>query len=299
MRIILPLRRLSRALALLLAAGLAFTRPALADELHPALWKVSDADTTIYLFGTIHMLQSGADWLNGPLAKAVDGADEIVTEVLDPGGDDTEAALLQRAMLPPGQNLRGQMGAERSARIDALLARIGVRADALDRYKPGYAAVVLSSMPLLKRGFSARDGVEAALAARESAGPHKRAGLETVDQQLALLDCLPIASQMAYLDSVVTDFDDIDPQVDAMFAAWGKGDADALARLMNEIDAKDEPLLTETLILKRNRTWADWVRKRLDKPGTVFVAVGAGHLAGPGSVQDRLAQAGIVAERVQ
>jgi uncharacterized protein YbaP (TraB family) len=41
------------------------------------------------------------------------------------------------------------------------------------------------------------------------------------------------------------------------------------------------------------------VRERLHKPGTVFVAVGAGHLAGKGSVQAQLAAAGISAQRVQ
>jgi len=299
MRTNLPLRRLFRNFAVLLAAGLAFARPALAQDLHPALWKVSDADTTIYLFGTIHMLQPGAEWLNGPLAKAVDSADEIVTEVVDPDGGETQAALLRRAMLPKGENLRMAMAPKRRAALDALLARIGVPISALDAYKPWYAAVVLSSLPLIKRGFSARDGVEAALAARQGPHPHTRGGLETVDQQLALLDGLPVTSQLAYLDSVIADFDTIDPQVDAMFAAWGKGDAEALARLMNESDAKDDPLLTQTLILNRNRAWADWVRKRLDKPGIVFLAVGAGHLAGPGSVQERLAQLGVRAERVQ
>lgn len=295
----LTLWRLLRELAVLLAAGLSFARPALAQDLHPALWKVSDADTTIYLFGTIHMLQPGSTWLDGPLATAVDSADEIVTEVVDPDGGETQAALLNRAMLPAGKNLRSAMAPEQRAALDTLLTRMGVPTSALDAYKPWYAAVVLSSLPLVKRGYSARDGVEAALAARQGPRAHRRSGLETVDQQLALLDGLPVGSQMAYLESVIADFDTIDPQVDAMFGAWGKGDADALAKLMNESDAKDDPLLTQTLILNRNRTWADWVHTRLGKPGTVFLAVGAGHLAGPGSVQERLAQLGLRAERVQ
>jgi uncharacterized protein YbaP (TraB family) len=53
------------------------------------------------------------------------------------------------------------------------------------------------------------------------------------------------------------------------------------------------------LITDRNVAWAKWVKARLDKPGTVFVAVGAGHLAGTGSVQDQLATAGVVSKRVQ
>ena len=85
----------------------------------------------------------------------------------------------------------------------------------------------------------------------------------------------------------------------ALIAAWGKGDAEALARLMIEDDAKDDPVLIDRLITQRNRRFAAWITARLQRPGTVFMAVGAGHLAGPGSVQDDLAKAGIAVERVQ
>ena len=82
-----------------------------------------------------------------------------------------------------------------------------------------------------------------------------------------------------------------------MVDAWKRGDADSLARLMNE--EEDEPELMERLLTNRNKAWADWVKARLDKPGTVFVAVGAGHLAGNGSVQEQLATRGIATTRVQ
>ena len=57
--------------------------------------------------------------------------------------------------------------------------------------------------------------------------------------------------------------------------------------------------LTELLLTQRNKAWADWIKARLDKPGTVFMAVGAGHLAGPGSVQDQLSARGLAATRLQ
>ena len=82
-----------------------------------------------------------------------------------------------------------------------------------------------------------------------------------------------------------------------MVEAWKRGDAATLARMMNE--EEDDPVLLERLLTNRNKAWAEWIDKRLDRPGTVFLAVGAGHLAGAGSVQDQLASKGIATNRVQ
>ena len=82
-----------------------------------------------------------------------------------------------------------------------------------------------------------------------------------------------------------------------MVAAWGSGDADAVAKLIAQTD-NDSPLLYKVLLKDRNETWAGWIQNRLAQPGTVFMAVGAGHLAGPDSVQKFLKDRGIASERV-
>jgi uncharacterized protein YbaP (TraB family) len=109
---------------------------------------------------------------------------------------------------------------------------------------------------------------------------------------------LPRAEQVAYLMQVIEGSEDVKATLDAMVADWLAGDADGLAVLMNE-DMGDDPVLADRLLYARNRKWADWIVNRLDTPGTVFMAVGAGHLAGKGSVQDVLAQRGIAAARIQ
>ena len=79
--------------------------------------------------------------------------------------------------------------------------------------------------------------------------------------------------------------------------ATGEFHPDALARTMND-SLKDSPEVAKTLLTDRNARWATWIKERLAKPGTVFVAVGAGHLAGNDSVQAQLAKQGIKAERI-
>jgi hypothetical protein len=56
--------------------------------------------------------------------------------------------------------------------------------------------------------------------------------------------------------------------------------------------------LYAALLTNRNANWAAWINEQMAKPGTTFMAVGAGHLAGSTSVQQLLSAYGLTAERV-
>ena len=157
--------------------------------------------------------------------------------------------------------------------------------------------MTLSMLPLMQNGYKVDSGVEKVLEAK--AGPEiKRDAVETLEGQLNLFDTLPADAQTAYLASVSQKIDEVVPSLNAMVAAWERGDADKLAELMNEA-MKDDPALADRLLYARNRNWAQWIDDRLDQPGTVFMAVGAGHLAGAQSVQDALKARNIQTVRVQ
>ena len=264
---------------------------------HPAVWKVSDADTTIYLFGTIHALPQGIDWFGSKVSSSFDASQELVTEIVQSNPEQLQAAVRAKAMLPEGKTLRAMLAPEQRAKFDAVLTGYGIPLTALDRFKPWYAAVFLSALPVLRDGYATQNGVEELLDARAKAAGRPHLALETAEYQLGLFDSLSPETQLRYLNEVVADLPSARNELTAMVEAWKKGDAETLARLMNEDE--DEPALMERLVTNRNRTWAGWIKARLQRPGTVFVAVGAGHLAGQGCVQDQLRARGITAVRVQ
>lgn len=276
-------------------------QPVLAEPapaaVHPALWKVSDADTAIYLFGTIHLLPEGLDWFQGPVAQAFATADELVTEIPETDPETSQAVLLKRGILPGGQSLRDQMSAKERTKFEQTLAGFGLAPAAFDRFKPWYAAVVLATLPLQRKGYSLANGVEASLAALNQECGRPRIGLETLDYQLGLFDGFPPRVQRRYLFEVIAALPEINQEVDAMVGAWRSGDAAKLASLMNA--EQDDPAMVTALITNRNKAWARWIKARLDRPGTSFVAVGAGHLGGKGSVQDELQALDVKAARVQ
>lgn len=263
----------------------------------PALWKLADEDTTIYLFGTIHALPDGVVWFKGPIADALTGSDEVVTEIIM---DDTmpakmQALVAEKGMLPQGTTLTSLMDEDQLARYEAAMGKLGVPAQAFAPLEPWYAGMMLSMLPLLQQGYSPDQGVEAVLL-KNADGKDLKA-LETIERQIELFDTLPQQSQMRFLIDAADNVDKVKPKLDAMVAEWLEGDADALAELMN--DGMDDHELAEALLYKRNREWAQWLEQRLATPGAVFVAVGAGHLAGEQSVQDWLELGGLEVTRVQ
>jgi len=261
------------------------------------MWLVRDADTTIYLFGTVHALPPGVDWLNGPVATAFDNSQELVTEIVETDPAGMQAAVLAKAMLPAGQSLRAMLTPPQRTAFEATLAANGLPAAAFDRMKPWYAAMVLSTLPVMRQGYASENGVEELLDSRAKAARRPHSALETPEFQLGLFDSLPEKVQLRYLNEVVSDLPSALDELRDIVDAWKKGDAENLAKLMNE--EEDAPELMELLLHNRNRTWANWIKARMDRPGTVFLAVGAGHLAGAGSVQQELATKGIASTRIQ
>lgn len=297
--------------ALLAAPGIASADPAPAAQTTPAtptaapvangtpaLWRVADEDTTIYLFGTIHLLPEGLNWYSPEIARALTTSGELVTEIPD---DPAVAAQMQqliasKGMLPAGQTLRGLMSGDDKAQYEATLAGMGMPAEVFDRFKPWMAAMTLSLLPLIQQGYNPEQGVEKTLM-RQANAPATRGALETAGEQIDIFDQLPQDTQLRYLAEVVDQMPQVKVMIDAMVTEWAKGDADALARIMNQ--NLTDPVLADRLLYNRNRNWAVWIDDRLDRPGTVFLAVGAGHLAGAKSVQDALAARGIAVTRVQ
>jgi hypothetical protein len=263
----------------------------------PALWKVADEDTTIYLFGTVHVLPKEIEWYDTTIDAALTGSDIIVTEIPMDAASEAQGQQLtmSKGMLPAGTTLRSLLNPEQTATYGAAMAKIGAPVEAFDPFKPWLAGLTLSVLPLMQQGYDPASGVEKVLLAKVPEKP--KGALETFEFQLGIFDNMSQEAQIAFMMEAATGIDELKPMLDRMVAEWVKGDADALAAVMNE--GMTDPAVAEALLYSRNANWAEWIDTRLDTPGTVFIAVGAGHLAGAKSVQDYLAQKGITTSRVK
>ena len=264
----------------------------------PALWVVRNGGTTIYLFGTIHVLKPGLAWFDEAVRAAFDRSDQVVLELVMPDPAKMQAIVAADAGQPNGPTLTDRLPPARRKQFADALTGLGLPATAFDRVKPWFAAVNLSILPLTKLGYDPANGPETVITATAKEEGKPVIGLETAEQQLGYFGQLSDRAQIGFLDTTLDELPKVGPQMEAMVSEWAHGQPDALAREMND-SLKASPEVAKVLLVDRNRRWASWIQTRLHTPGTVFVAVGAGHLAGPQSVQAQLARLGLHATRVK
>lgn len=257
--------------------------PAASVDADPALWIVRDTDTTIYLFGTIHVLKPGLSWFDEGVRAAFDASEEVVLEMVMPDPQAMQALIQRLAITTGGPALPEKLAPDKKAAYLKALSDLGLPANAFDRTDPWFASTNLSLLPLIKLGYDPAQGAEAQITAAAKTARKTVTGLETAEQQLGYFEAMSDTAQIELLNSTVEELPRIEPLIEAMVGAWAKGEPDRLGALMNE-GLEDNAEVARILLTERNQRWADWIDTRLDKPGTVFVAVGAGHLAGPGSV---------------
>lgn len=274
------------------------SEPTQARPVRPALWKVSDPDTTIYLFGTIHLLPRNLAWQSPRIAAAISASKELYLETVLDDPQQSANALRTLGISPGLPPLIERVPPAKRAALQKIIAKSGIPAAVLDRFETWAAALTLASASLRDLPVSQEYGAEAVLTRQFRAAGKPVAGLETPVQQLGFFDSLPEAAQRKFLESVLEDDSNQRREFDAMIAAWGSGNVRKIALTFDD-ELKLTPELTATLLKRRNANWAAWIADRLKRPGVVFVAVGAGHLAGADSVEAMLAARKIRVVRLQ
>jgi len=293
-------RRLLGALGIATATGAAIAPQAAEARNAPALWSVSDADTTVYLFGTIHLLPEHYQWRSPALDKAVNQSQELVVETLvdDKNPQALVSTLMRMALasgLPP---IDQRVDPSKRAALDAAIAKSGIPKVALDRMKTWAAAFMLLGDQFRDMGLKAGEGVEPVLKSSFTSEGKPIGQLETNAEQLGFFDSLPEKAQRALLEGAVDSPKASSDQFNAMLNSWQHGDVKAIARSFNH-DLAASPELRDALLRRRNANWARWIEERMKQPGSVMIAVGAGHLAGDDSVVDLLKRDGLHVHRVQ
>jgi uncharacterized protein len=263
----------------------------------PALWVVSDADSTLYLFGTVHVLRPDTAWGSAKVDAAFDSASAVILEISNPDDQAAIAPLVQQYGISPQRPLSSLLTAEEIATLDLAARSIGATATQLDPLRPWLVALSLSLAPVMKAGYDPTSGVEAILKARAEAAGKSVAGLETIDRQVGILAGLSEETQLAFLRATLDSWDEATPELDGLVTAWSRGDVRSIDRLAVQEMKAESIYIYDALLVRRNTDWADQIQTLLAGSGTTFIAVGSAHLAGDDSVQEMLAERGVSVTR--
>lgn len=263
----------------------------------PPMWIVSDADSTIVLFGSVHVLPPGLDWQPPALKTALAKADDLWFELpVDPSSQAAGAEIVRtKGLLPPGESLLAKLTPAGRDRLTRLAPKLGVSLEQMDRLRPWLADVSVGLLDMAQKGAGANDGVEQSVSA--AAPPTaRREAFETAEQQIGFLADAPEADQLASLEDTLRQIEEEPDAYDRLLKAWMAGDIKALEDEGLEPMKKASPDLYDRMITQRNQRWVEAISQRMAGSGETVVVVGAGHLVGPGGVPALLKARGFKVE---
>ena len=270
-----------------------------AAHAEPAIWKASDADSEIWLFGSVHLLNEDSVWRTNILETALSEADLFYYEVpLDAEAQaEIQALVQQRGLNGEGETLNGYLTDEQAALLEEIAPSVGLTAAQMQPMKPWLANLTLGVMAIQKAGYNPQSGVEMKLIA-ETPDARERF-LETPEEQIMILSGGSDEVQAGALQATLEQLRDDPDLFDRMVAAWENGDADALDTLMVDSMKDVDPAVYEALIVRRNAAWVEDIKALMEGDEDALVTVGAGHLVGEGGVPALLQAEGYTVERVQ
>lgn len=281
-------------IAITLALTFGLISPAIAG---PALWKIQKGDATIWLFGTVHVLPPAMDWHYPLLDGALAASKTLYVEENDDDPATMQPLILQYG-IDPAHPLSGEIGAADEQRLQDAAQTAGIPPQALETMRPWLAAVTLTVAPIVKAGFDPDSGADRQLRKQFAAQGKPVEGLGSAAQQIRFFANLPESTQVSMLRSTLDDYTKAASEIGELVQDWKKGDVAGIAGIENSDLRADYPALYQVLLVDRNRRWAQRIAQMLDGHGTVIIAVGAAHLAGPDDVQAQLQELGITATRV-
>ena len=261
------------------------------------MWVVRDHDSTIYLIGTVHVLRPEMVWNSEKITKALGESTELWLELVDADNQEITTSLIQKHGFDATKPLSKKLNAEQNTKLREVAKTYGISPTSLEPMRPWVAAVMLTLMQVQKAGYDPKSGVEHFLTAQAEKEGDKVLGLETLEQQMKFFADLPEEEQVAFLEQTLDHASEGVALLDRLAKAWSEGDVDTISDVFVDELKTQAPNLYDKLVVQRNIRWSEQIEEILRGSGVHQIAVGAGHLVGPDSLQLQLEKRGLKVER--
>jgi uncharacterized protein len=286
-------------LALLLAFGI---NSACAEAPKPLLWKVSDANNSLYLLGSFHMLKD-SDY---PLAKgtdmAFDDAEQMVFE-LSPEEMNNPALgqkMAQAAIRTDGKTLQQSVSAETWSKLEAYAKKNNMPVANFQGFEPWFVGLILNVTEMQKIGLNPALGLDKHFMDRAAKAGKPAKGLETGESQIAIFDGMSAKQQEQFLQDALSESAEMKTKIEDLHATWRNADDKTLFNKMAVEMRKEYPDLYQSINPERNRAWLPKLEAMLmdNNNDDVLVVVGALHLVGEDGVVKMLSDKGYKVKRI-
>ena len=287
--------RFAIAALVLLVSACTPTQPASAG---PAIWRLADEDSEIWLFGSVHVLPPKLKWRSAKIDQAFKSADTLYfeTPVDATGQKEITAVVMRYGYNAPGVTLTEKLTNDDRARFLRLCRKLNVDPVTMERARPWLAATQLSVAQVIKQGQAMDSGVEQVLEREAKAQNKKRAYFETSEEQIRLLADLPPKVEMQYFTVTLRQIEEEDEDIDTLDDAWARGDTKALEKELTSELEEIGPEVYAAVIRDRNERWVKKIDAMMKGSGKIFITVGAAHLIGDDGVPALLRKKGYVVE---
>lgn len=269
---------------------------------HPLLWKVSDADNSIYLLGAFHLLKPDDYPLPNEVERAFDDSKTVLFEV-DPNAmtsPETVAMMQKYAAYDEGKTLSDVLPERTLEKLNTLLTAGGGSLQAVNHNEPWAVNLGLVMSVTQAMGFRPELGLDRYLMQRASEAGKAASGLETVEAQMKAMDSVPYSEQAQGMDEFLDNPQKTVHQLQDLHRWWRAGNVTKLDTEMRAEMQRKTPESYRLLDVERNNNWLPKVEKRLtdEKKDNTLIVVGALHLLGDDGLVEKLRAKGYTVERV-
>lgn len=267
----------------------------------PAIWKITDLDSTLYLFGTVHLLPDGADWQRNDMRAAFDEVGTVYFETPDDAKANLEATLLQQTygLYDSGERLTDYLDNSALNALTAAVHNVDLRYGVIVSFKPWLAADILSLAAAEAAGFKAGNSADAVLRVRAANDGKVIKYLDDMRTYIEAVALLPDYIQIESLEGTIRNFDNIGKDIKTVNAAWIVGNTDMLDAELIRATQKKSPEMYKVLFTDRNAKWAQVLDQFMMGDSNAMAVVGIGHLLGEHSLPIHFRELGYDVERVR
>lgn len=269
------------------------------------LWKVSDENSSVWLFGSIHFADSSFYPLPSEIENAFRNSTALAVE-MDISDSETQEKtaeeFLKEGMFTDGRTLKDVLPDSLWKTLDSISTTLGMKTENFLPMRPWMAATLIASAAIASTGIQQELGIDMVMLDSAYAQGKEIIALETPEEQVESLSKSEGPEEtdgIAYLESTFREYSKLNQMIKEVISAWKRADVVSLQKSLSADQNmnESEKRLNERMFNQRNKKMKKEILNFLENDKQVFVVVGVGHLILENNLLEMLSENGLKIQR--